>query len=518
MTRLLKFPFHPLLLAVYPVLALYAVNIKEVSSSVIWRPLLISITFGMLIIFILRLIFRDWLKAALLTSLILLIFFSYGRIYDYLRTTRLADLNLVRHRYLALFFCILLVLISWWILRHIRDYKPITAVFNTITIVLALLTGIQIISFQIKAASGQQAASNWNPGSNMTPTTQSDNKPDVYYIVLDSYTRSDVLMAELDFDNSGFIQQLRDMGFYVANCSRANYNMTQSSMVSSLNMSYLPELYAEAAGQGIAAADIWVLIKSSAVRKSFQNLGYKFVAFETGYKWTSVEDADLYLMRSQDSFGIQFVTPFEQMLIDSTTLSIYSDYQRRNTLLKYFGSTHPLANYIGMEEFILSQLPKIPEIDAPTFTYAHINVTHKPYVFSPTGYLDYPDEISTVAEDNRHFPAGYISSIEYVDAQMLAIIREILSRSDTPPIIIVQGDHGYRVDTASDWANISPILNAYYLPGMANDRLYPTISPVNTFRLIFNDYFGGAYELLPDKSYDSEEITLPLPEVMPDCQ
>ena len=154
------------------------------------------------------------------------------------------------------------------------------------------------------------------------------------------------------------------------------------------------------------------------------------------------------------------------MLIDSTTLSIYSDYQRRNTLLKYFGSTHPLANYIGMEEFILNQLPKIPEIDDPTFTYAHINITHKPYVFSPTGYLDYPDEISTVAEDNRHFPAGYIYSIEYVNAQMLTIIREILSRSDTPPIIIVQGDHGYRVDTASDWANISPILNAYYLPGM----------------------------------------------------
>ena len=233
----------------------------------------------MLIIFNLRLIFRDWHKAALLTSLILLIFFSYGRIYDYLRTTRLADLNMVRHRYLALFFCILLVLISWWILRHIRDYKPITAVFNTITIVLALLTGIQIISFQIKAASGQQAASNWNPGSNMTPTTQSDNKPDVYYIVLDSYTRSDVLMAELDFDNSGFIQQLRDMGFYVANCSRANYNMTQSSMVSSLNMSYLPELYAEAAGQGIAAADIWVLIKSSAVRKNFQTPGIQVRGF-----------------------------------------------------------------------------------------------------------------------------------------------------------------------------------------------------------------------------------------------
>jgi hypothetical protein len=261
-----------------------------------------------------------------------------------------------------------------------------------------------------------------------------------------------------------------------------------------------------------------VLIKSSAVRKNLAQLEYEFVAFETGYKWTSVEDADLYLMRRQDSFGIQFVNPFEQMLINSTMLSIYSDFQQRNTLLQYFSGTHPLANYIGMEEFILDQLPKIPEIEDPTFTYAHINITHKPYVFSPDGYLDYPDETSTLAEDNRHFPEGYLYSIEYINAQMLDIIQRIIARSDTPPIIIVQGDHGYRVDTASDWANISPILNAYYLPGMADDRLYPTISPVNSFRLIFNDYFGGAYELLPDKSYDSEDITLPLPEVMPDCQ
>jgi hypothetical protein len=518
MTRISKFPIHPLLLSVYPVLALYAVNIKEVSSSVIWRPLLLSIAVAICLFIILRLILRDWYKAGLISSLFLLVFFSYGRIYDYLRTTRLADLNMVRHRYLVLFFFLLLALICWWILRHIRDYKPITAVFNTITIVLVLLMGIQIIFYQIKTSSGQKAASNWNLGSNMTSITQSENKPDVYYIVLDSYTRSDVLSYELGFDNSEFLQQLREMGFYVANCSRGNYNMTQSSMVSSLNMSYLPDLYSQAAEQGIAAEDIWILIKSSTVRKNFEQMGYKFVAFETGYKWTSVENADLYLIRSQDSYGIQFVTPFEQMLIDSTTLSIYSDYQRRNTLLKYFGSTHPLANYIGMEEFILNQLPKIPEIDDPTFTYAHINITHKPYVFSPNGYLDYPDEISTVAEDNRHFPTGYLYSIEYINARMLAIIREILARSDTPPIIILQGDHGYRVDTATDWANISPILNAYYLPGMEEHVLYPTISPVNTFRLIFNEYFGGAYELLPDESYDSEKITQPLPEAFQDCQ
>jgi hypothetical protein len=47
------------------------------------------------------------------------------------------------------------------------------------------------------------------------------------------------------------------------------------------------------------------------------------------------------------------------------------------------------------------------------------------------------------------------------------------------------------------------ILNAYYLPGVDSSQLYDSISPVNTFRLIFNTYFGEDYELLDDRTYYS---------------
>jgi len=47
------------------------------------------------------------------------------------------------------------------------------------------------------------------------------------------------------------------------------------------------------------------------------------------------------------------------------------------------------------------------------------------------------------------------------------------------------------------------ILNAYYFPD-ANPGLYPRITPVNSFRLLFQTYFGEDLNLLEDVSYYSE--------------
>jgi len=515
MIRFSKIPFHTLLFALYPVLALFAVNIREVSNSVIWRPLFISLTGAILLLVVTRLILRDWLKASLITSFIIILFYTYGRLYEVLKTTPLAAMNVVRHRYLAVLFVVILALGSWLMIRTIRDFKPITGILNAIAVVLVILPGYQIASYSINTSSGEQAASNWTPSTSLISPAQPKEKPDVYYIILDTYARSDRIKAELGYDNSGFLLQLEGLGFYVASCSRSNYNNTHNSIVSSLNMSYLPKLYAEGAKQGISIPDIWMLIKPSAVRRNFEALGYKTVAFDSGFEWTRIDDADLYLKRGSDAYGVQFISPFEQMLMDTTPLKILSDYQGKANLEKYLGGTHPQANFIGQEEFILDQLPQLAEISDPTFTFAHIDIPHPPYVFSPDGYLADPGYWSVPvkgAVDEEHFRSGYIYAVEYIDARILEIVREILSKSSTPPIIIIQGDHGY-----GEGVNF-PILNAYFLPGIQPGTLYPTLSPVNSFRLVFNEYFGGQYTLLPDESFLVTDVTKPISESMPDCQ
>ena len=64
----------------------------------------------------------------------------------------------------------------------------------------------------------------------------------------------------------------------------------------------------------------------------------------------------------------------------------------------------------------------------------------------------------------------------------------------------MQGDHG-GVDTGKQ--DRMRILNAYYLPEGGAEGLYEGISPVNTFRVVLNQYFGEDLPLLEDISYFS---------------
>ena len=103
------------------------------------------------------------------------------------------------------------------------------------------------------------------------------------------------------------------------------------------------------------------------------------------------------------------------------------------------------------------------------------------------------------------------------------IVSSLQAGPGPSPIIVIQSDEG-PYPPASDqsseilnwsWSKASDvelgrklrILNAYYLPGDLRTRPYPSITPVNTFRLILNDYFGAELPLLPDRTYVSPTPT-----------
>ena len=87
------------------------------------------------------------------------------------------------------------------------------------------------------------------------------------------------------------------------------------------------------------------------------------------------------------------------------------------------------------------------------------------------------------------------------------MIDSIQSRTNHPAIIIIQADHGdrstsYTRDPDPDGLRVPfAILNTYYWPDQNYNSLYETISPVNSFRVVLNNFFGTNMPLLPDESY-----------------
>ena len=104
---------------------------------------------------------------------------------------------------------------------------------------------------------------------------------------------------------------------------------------------------------------------------------------------------------------------------------------------------------------------------------------------------------------------GYRDQAIYITRRIEQVIAQILAKSKEPPILILQSDHGpgLRLDMESqektDLHERMSILNAYFFPGRNYQGLYPEITPVNTFRVVLNTFFGADLELLPDRNYFS---------------
>lgn len=506
-----RIPLAPFALAMFPILAMLASNAKEVSLSVVLRPLAVSLVVTLLLLILFRLILRQWDKAALVTSFLLVLFYSYGQVYHLLEGNPVAGIILGRHRYLMTLYAGVLIVGLWGLIFKLKNNSQILFIANVISLTLLAMPVVQlfIFSFQVSRQEHNAVQAAVQLDKPLEPKLQP--LPDVYYIVLDSHTRNDALIEDYTVDNSTYLNEFRELGFYIADCSRSNYDYTQGSMVAALNMDYLTGLGPYL--KELNSNDIWILLKQSRVRQLLENAGYKTVAFDTGYKWSRLEDADIYMSLGSESYSLQKVNPFEAMLIKSSALLILTDSQNKLLRSQFKDINFPYSFHVNSQNFILEQLPQISKDPDPTFAFVHLLIPHVPFVFSSDGSimsdpLFYNGKLSWPSDD-EHLIQGYANQIEYIDQEMVEIVSTILAQSETPPIIVIHADHGL-LDS-----NRYEILNAYYLPGDGIKDLYPNITPVNSFRIIFNNLFGTDYPLLPDVSYN--QSGQPVPEISPDC-
>ena len=140
----------------------------------------------------------------------------------------------------------------------------------------------------------------------------------------------------------------------------------------------------------------------------------------------------------------------------------------------------------------------------PKFVYGHFLVPHPPFVLDQNGEL-----LSHRVLKARTKSQNYVNQLIYTNRRIIQLVDAIQASSDVAPIIIIQADEGpelYDIDKSKNWTEKSRkrtgIISAFCLPGVDMPRkINPEITPVNTFRLIFNEYFDAKLPLLEDRSF-----------------
>jgi hypothetical protein len=496
-------PIHPFLLAMFPVLFLYSHNVNLYSLDVVFTPLLIILSPTLIVWFFLGLLFKNWKKSALITSLFLLLFFLHGHMVRLLGGLKdlIGSLDWV---VLSLFIVIFATGVFFSV-RARGELKQITKLLNFTAAVLIAIPLISIIAFKLSSTPPANDAENAKELKSITESAQPPASfPNIYYIVVDGYARADVLSEIYRYDNSEFLNYLREKGFYVAERSRSNYVKTTLSLGSSLNLKYLDDVAVRLGIKSRNYGPLLRMIKHSVVSKFLKSRGYKFVAFSSGYYATEIKNADRYIRIKG------FTAEFENELLNMTPIS---------SLLEI---PEIYIQFDFHRERVLRQLERLPDVgreEAPCFVFAHIISPHPPFVFGKNGgdanpekkfaFCDGDDLIHKGRYTKTRYIEGYRSQLIYLNKKLKEMINGILSNSEIPPIIILQADHGpgamtyWKKPHETNFKERHSILNAYYLPGGGSERLYSEVTPVNTFRIVFNYYFGARYKLLKDSSYFS---------------
>ena len=481
------FPFYPLVAAAFPVVSVYSANLAYVPLAHLWRPLLLTVGAAAALSALLGLALRSAARGAAGATVLVLFFFGYAWCVDRSQPFT-QSLNLPPALPWGVATLALTALAAW----KIKEAKALNVLASFVALVAVANIGLRLVQARSLGARGPRAA--------LGPAA-AGARPDIVYVILDGYGRSDAVKRAIGYDDSSFVRGLRERGFYVAERSHSNYCQTELSLASSLNMDTVQALLPNVGPDTMERKPLADLIADNEVARRLRAKGYRFVAITSGFPPVSFETADLKL---RDGTGGTMV---ESALVRMTPLAqgkiVDSQFaQRRRDLLAAFDNLGALGQ---------------PTL-APRFVVAHILAPHPPFVFGPNGEAlphrgtfgffdgsDYMAFVGTAAEYRR----GWAGQAEFEGKRVLAALDRLLAGPGPKPIVVIQGDHGSKVGLdqndlrKTDLHECFPILNAYLVPEALRKDLRADITPINTFRTILRDVFGDDLPPLPDRSWYS---------------
>ena len=320
-----------------------------------------------------------------------------------------------------------------------------------------------------------------------------EQRPDVYFFLLDGYGRADQLERAVGFDNAAFLDALARRGFQVHGAATAAYPVTFLSLASTLSMDYPAE-----PGELEDHTPFFDAVGGdNEVVEAFGRLGYEF-AFATDYSsFECGERVDLCIdpqTEQVEGFGGER----EVAIMGATPLA---------TALPALGvHVSPLRGYLSPQDIVREVTRR--RSGEPLFAYAHLLTPHPPYRYLEGCALREDltgPEIDYWGEAAGEGGEQYRRAIECLNHDLLRAIG-LIEAQDPGAIIVIQGDHGpkFGIDfhrPLSDWSREQldtrfAIMNAQRLPARCAEESARAGLAVNTFRVVLGCIDGTRPRLL----------------------
>ena len=481
----ISFPFHPFLFVILPPLVIFIGNIEQLYPADLVLPTLLILIPTILLWIGFTFFFKSSTKSGLIVSLMIVLFFSYGTIFTKLNGI-IVNFQISNTFFIFLFLGIF-ILGFLYCFKTKRKLNNITTILNVVVITLIAVTSTQLIGYDFNQS--HIFEDDVDTSTQFRLTDSLSEYPDIYYIILDEYAGSKILNDTFDYDNSEFINFLNTTGFNTPLQTQSNYFVSFLSLSSTLNMQYV-NFYTDEVG--IDSKDrrlSYNLLHNNRLMQILESNGYSTINFDSNWGPTNaIKIASQNLCEKSPVFDSElFIMVLGNSMLKPIYVDLFLPADRERVLC------------------IFSELPEIQfESKKPIFVFAHIMLPHGPYVWGPNGeHKKIASLMHGVEEDKK----AYVDQLKFTNKMVQEMIEKIMDEKKRPKIIIIQSDHGdtagkYKSGSAWTHDRLSNI-NYILLPDKNENPLYNTMTPVNTFRVLFNDYFNTNFEVLEDIVFDS---------------
>lgn len=457
---------HPYFLGVYFILEGFASIADYVSPWAMIAPLGVTFLLVFLINRAVKTVMRDRIKAGVLTFILLVPLLFYARILEEVSDS---FLGLGRARFVVLGLALSVFLFSWFVVRTKRKLTLVTAFLNTLT-ACYIVYGIYLVTVNLGAYDNSWEARlrQREPGMSAATERGAGELPDIYFIILDGYAGSSSLLKYWKYDNTDFTGALEEKGFFVAGESRSLSASTLSSIAADLNLTDDPLLLEQ------PDEILYRIIRDNRAMAYVRSRGYEIVNLSP-FPITGAP-------RFYRAFGLGDIGPW----------NFHGLFMR--TMVFDLGTIIESNRLYKVNMRVFEELKKTPlrGKGRPRFIYAHVMMPHLPYCFDRDGRL-----ISWLARRQESDKESYLGQLIFTNKKTREMVEALLRDSPKPPVIVIQGDHGFRrIDDPDAELEAVTIFNAVYFPGAGNGALDPAISSIDTLRAVFNRYLGTSLEML----------------------